>query len=230
MADRASFAELAMPFAPQLYSAALRMTRNAADAEDLVQETYFKAYRSFNTFDEGTNLRAWLFRILTNTYINSYRARQRRPIETDLEDVEDFYLYRRIGAIEEALAARSAEDELIDLFTDDEVKQALEDLPENFRLPVLLADVEGFSYREIAEMLEIPIGTVMSRLHRGRKAMQKALYGFAAERGLTQEEDRPEERRPTDDSTVPAEPDSTSSRTDPRQPSGTSSAGTRGHG
>src|SRR5262249_52743474 len=136
------------------------------------------------------------------------------------------------GAIEEALAARSAEDELIDLFTDGEVKQALEDLPENFRLPVLLADVEGFSYREIAEMLEIPIGTVMSRLHRGRKAMQKALYGFAAERGLTNDEDRRTERRPTVDSGVPVEPDSSGTRTEtaPRQPSGTSTAGTRGHG
>jgi RNA polymerase sigma-70 factor (ECF subfamily) len=184
MADRASFAEQAMPFAPQLYSAALRMTRNRADAEDLVQETYLKAYRSFATFQQGTNLRAWLFRILTNTYINAYRAKQRRPEETQLDDVEDFYLYRRIGGIEEALAARSAEDELMDVFTDDEVKQALEDLPESFRLPVLLADVEGFSYKEIAEMLEIPMGTVMSRLHRGRKAMQKALYEFAASRGF----------------------------------------------
>jgi RNA polymerase sigma-70 factor, ECF subfamily len=189
MADRARFAEQAMPYAPQLYSAALRMTRNRADAEDLVQETYLKAYRSFATFQEGTNLRAWLFRILTNSYINSYRARQRRPVETDLGDVEDLYLYRRIGGIEEALAARSAEDELMDLFTDDEVKQALEDLPENFRLPVLLADVEGFSYKEMAEILEIPIGTVMSRLHRGRKAMQKALFEFAAARGLVDAED-----------------------------------------
>jgi RNA polymerase sigma-70 factor (ECF subfamily) len=189
MADRARFAEQAMPYAPQLYSAALRMTRNRADAEDLVQETYLKAYRSFATFQEGTNLRAWLFRILTNSYINSYRARQRRPVETDLDDVEDLYLYRRIGGIEEALAARSAEDELMDLFTDDEVKQALEDLPENFRLPVLLADVEGFSYKEMAEILEIPIGTVMSRLHRGRKAMQKALFEFAAARGLVDAQD-----------------------------------------
>ena len=185
MADRAHFAEQALPFAPQLYSAALRMTRNPSDAEDLVQETYLKGYRSFRTFAEGTNLRAWLFRILTNTYINIYRAKQRRPEETELDDLQDFYLYRRIGGIEEALAARSAEDELMDVFTDDEVKQALEDLPENFRLPVLLADVEGFSYKEIAEMLEIPIGTVMSRLHRGRKAMQKALFDFAEQRGLT---------------------------------------------
>jgi RNA polymerase sigma-70 factor (ECF subfamily) len=184
MADRATFQAQAMEFMPQLYSAARRMTRNNADAEDLVQETYLKAYRSFHTFQEGSNLRAWLYRILTNTFINSYRARQRRPEETDLGEVEDLYLYRRMGGLEQALAARSAEDQLIDLFTDDEVKQALEALPENFRLPVLLADVEDFSYKEIAEMLEIPIGTVMSRLHRGRKAMQKLLYEFAVDRGL----------------------------------------------
>ncbi len=184
MADRAGFQAQAMQYAPQLYSAALRMTRNPADAEDLVQETFLKAYRSFTTFEEGSNLRAWLYRILTNTYINMYRARQRRPQETDLNDIEDFYLYRRIGSIEAALASRSAEDQLFDLFTDDEVKQALEDLPENFRLPVLLADVEDFSYKEIAEMLDIPIGTVMSRLHRGRKAMQRALVDFARDRGL----------------------------------------------
>ena len=187
MADRAHFAEEALPLAPQLYSAALRMTRNAADAEDLVQETYLKGYRSYATFEEGTNLRAWLFRILTNTFINTYRAKQRRPEETDLDSIEDFYLYRRIGGLEEALASRSAEDELMDLFTDDEVKQALEDLPENFRLPVLLADVEGFSYKEIAEMLDIPMGTVMSRLHRGRKAMQKSLWEYAVNRGLVPE-------------------------------------------
>ena len=186
MADRATFQSQAMEFMPQLYSAARRMTRNNADAEDLVQETYLKAYRSFNTFEEGSNLRAWLYRIMTNTFINSYRARQRRPEETDLGEVEDLYLYRRMGGLEQALAARSAEDQLIDLFTDVEVKQALEALPENFRLPVLLADVEDFSYKEIAEMLEIPIGTVMSRLHRGRKAMQKLLYDFAVDRGLVE--------------------------------------------
>jgi RNA polymerase sigma-70 factor (ECF subfamily) len=184
VADRETFAEQAMPFAPQLYSAALRMTRNQADAEDLVQETYLRGYRGFERFTEGTNLRAWLFRILTNTYINSYRARQRRPAEADLADVEDLYLYRRMRTLDSVLANRSAEDELMDLLTDDEVKRALEDLPENFRLPVLLADVEGFSYKEIAEMLEIPIGTVMSRLHRGRKAMQKTLFDYAPTRGL----------------------------------------------
>ncbi|CAN5652493.1 RNA polymerase sigma factor SigR [soil metagenome] len=182
MADRTGFAEQAMEFAPQLYSAALRMTRNASDAEDLVQEMYLRAYRGYGNFTEGTNLRAWLFRILTNTYINRYRAKQRRPQETELGEVEDLYLYKRLSGLD--VASRSAEDTLFDLFTDDEVKKALEDLPEAFRLPVLLADVEGFSYKEIAEMLDIPVGTVMSRLHRGRKAMQKALIDFASERGL----------------------------------------------
>jgi RNA polymerase sigma-70 factor (ECF subfamily) len=189
MADRAGFQAQAMQYAPQLYSAALRMTRRPADAEDLVQETFLKAYRSFGTFEEGSNLRAWLYRILTNTYINMYRAKQRRPQESDLGDLEDLYLYRRIGSIEAAVASRSAEDQLFDLFTDDEVKEALEGLPENFRLPVLLADVQGFSYKEIAEMLDIPIGTVMSRLHRGRKAMQRALVDFARERGLLADDD-----------------------------------------
>ena len=186
MADQQQFAEQAMEYAPQLYSAALRMTRNQADAEDLVQEAYLRGYRSFHTFQEGTNLRAWLFRILTNAYINTYRAKQRRPQESDLADVEDLYLYRRLGSMETAALSMSAEEQFLDLFTDDEVKRALEDLPDNFRLPVLLADVEGFAYKEIAEMLDIPIGTVMSRLHRGRKAMQRALYEYAVERGLTE--------------------------------------------
>jgi RNA polymerase sigma-70 factor, ECF subfamily len=184
MADQATFAESAMEFMPSLYSAALRMTRNPADAEDLVQETYLKAYRGYGGFQEGTNLKAWLYRILTNTFINRYRAAKRRPDETDLEDVEDFYLYRRLGGLEEARASRSAEDELLDFFTETEVKDAVESLPEQFRLAVLLADVEGFSYKEIADILDIPMGTVMSRLHRGRKALQKRLYDFASERGL----------------------------------------------
>ena len=184
MADQATFTDQAMEHMPSLYSAALRMTRNPADAEDLVQETYLKAYRGYGGFQEGTNLKAWLYRILTNTFINRYRAAKRRPDETDLEDVEDFYLYRRLGGLEEARASRSAEDELLDFFTEAEVKDAVEALPEQFRLAVLLADVEGFAYKEIAEILEIPIGTVMSRLHRGRKALQKRLYDFASERGL----------------------------------------------
>jgi RNA polymerase sigma-70 factor (ECF subfamily) len=184
MADRAAFVEEAMQYAPKLYSAALRMTRNPSDAEDLVQDTYLRAWRSFGTFEEGTNLRAWLYRILTNSFINKYRAQQRRPTEDGIDNIEDLYLYRRINTLDNSLGTRSAEDTLFDLFTDDEVKGALEALPENFRLPVLLADVEGFSYKEIAEMLDIPVGTVMSRLHRGRKAMQKLLFDFASERGL----------------------------------------------
>ena len=185
MADQTLFADEAMPFMNQIYSAALRMTRNASDAEDLVQETYLRAYRGFGGFKEGSNLRAWLYRILTNTFINQYRARQRRPDETELDEQEDLYLLRRIGGLEAVNAGRSAEDELMDYFTDGEVSSALDDLPENFRLPVLLADVEGFSYKEIAEMLDVPIGTVMSRLHRGRKALQKGLYDYASSRGLS---------------------------------------------
>jgi RNA polymerase sigma-70 factor (ECF subfamily) len=184
MADKARFAEQAMEYMDSLYSAALRMTRKPADAEDLVQETYLKAYRGFEGFEQGTNLKAWLYRILTNTYINRYRQQKRRPDETDLDDVEDFYLYRRLGGIDEARISKSAEDSMLELFTDDEVKNALESLPETFRMAVLLADVEGFSYKEIAEIMDIPIGTVMSRLHRGRKALQKRLYGFAVDRGL----------------------------------------------
>jgi RNA polymerase sigma-70 factor, ECF subfamily len=189
VADQAEFAQQAMEHMGGLYTAALRMTRNPADAEDLVQETYLKAYRGFGGFQEGTNLRAWLYRILTNTYINIYRAKQRRPDEQDLEEVEDLYLYRRLGGLEAATMGRSAEDELMDYFTEFEVKQAIEDLPENFRMPVILADVEGFTYKEIAEILDVPLGTVMSRLHRGRKGLQKALYEFAVARGLA---DRPE--------------------------------------
>ncbi len=184
MADQATFVDEAMEFMPSLYSAALRMTRNPADAEDLVQETYLKAYRGFGGFQQGTNLKAWLYRILTNTFINQYRAKKRRPDERELDEVEDLYLYRRLGGLEAARAGRSAEDELMDFFTDSEVKEAVESLPEQFRMAVLLADVEGFSYKEIAEILDIPIGTVMSRLHRGRKALQKQLYEFATERGL----------------------------------------------
>jgi len=186
VADQARFADLAMEHMSSLYSAAMRMTRNPADAEDLVQETYLKAYRGFGGFTEGTNLKAWLYRILTNTYINSYRAKQRRPDETDLDDVEDLYLYRRIGGLDGSRMGRSAEDELLDLFSEAEVKAAVEALPESFRMAVLLADVEGFSYKEIAEIMDIPIGTVMSRLHRGRKALEKGLYDFAVANRLTE--------------------------------------------
>ena len=184
MADQARFTDLAMEYMPALYSAALRMTRNPSDAEDLVQETYLKAYRAFASFTEGTNLKAWLYRILTNTYINTYRAAKRRPEISDVEDVEELYLYRRLSPTVGAGFGRSAEDEVLDSFTDDAVKAALESLPDPFRIAVLLADVEGFSYKEIAEITEVPIGTVMSRIHRGRRALQKALLEFAQNRGL----------------------------------------------
>jgi RNA polymerase sigma-70 factor (ECF subfamily) len=187
MADQANFAEEAMEHMPALYAAAMRMTRNKSDAEDLVQETYLKAYRAYGGFQEGTNLRAWLYRILTNTFINIYRAKKRRPEENDLDDVEDLYLYRRLGGLEGAVAGRSAEDEVLDQITEGEVKAAIEALPEQFRMAVLLADVEGFQYKEIAEILDIPIGTVMSRLHRGRRALQKSLFEFGRQRRLVDE-------------------------------------------
>jgi RNA polymerase sigma-70 factor (ECF subfamily) len=176
-----------MQHAPQLFSTAMRMTRNRSDAEDLVQETFIKAWRSFATYQQGTNLRAWLFRIMTNTYINKYNAQQRKPTETELDDVEELFLYKRLGAVDQSQLSQSTEDQMLSLFTDDEVKKALEELPEQFRIPVLMSDVEGFSYKEIAEILEIPLGTVMSRLHRGRKAMQKMLYEYAKKRGLINE-------------------------------------------
>ena len=184
MADQATFAEQAMEHMPSLYAAALRMTRNPADAEDLVQETYLKAYRGFGGFTEGTNLKAWLYRILTNTYINIYSAKKRRPDETDVEDFENLYLYHRLGGGQEAAVGRSAEEQVLDRFTEAEVKDAIEALPEQFRIAVILGDVEGFSYKEMAEILDVPIGTVMSRLHRGRRALQKRLYEFGRQRGL----------------------------------------------
>ena len=184
MNTKEQFTSDAMQYAPQLFSTALRMTRHRSDAEDLVQETYIKGWRSFHTFEKGTNLRAWLFRIMTNTYINKYNAQKRKGTEVELDDIEELFLYKRLGSIDQSQLSSSAEDQMLNLFTDDEVKNALESLPEDFRVPVLLSDVDGFAYKEIAEMLEIPIGTVMSRLHRGRKAMQKMLYEYARERGL----------------------------------------------
>ena len=187
MGAREDFTNDAMQYAPQLFATALRMTRNRADAEDLVQETFLKGWRAFDSYQQGTNLRAWLFRIMTNTFINKYNSQQRRPQETELDEVEELYLFRRMGAFDQSKMTHSAEDQMLELFTDEEVKNAIEELPETFRIPVLLSDVEGFSYKEIAEMLDVPIGTVMSRLHRGRKAMQKMLYEYAKERGLVDE-------------------------------------------
>ena len=188
MADNAEFTTEAMQYAQSLYSTALRMTRNQSDAEDLVQETYLKAFRSFGSFETGTNLKAWLFRILTNTFINTYWAKQRRPQESDLGSVEDLFLYKRLPSL--AGLSESAEEQLLDLFPAAEVREAIENLPETFLLPMLLNDVEGFSYKEVAEILDIPIGTVMSRLHRGRKTMQEALYDYASQRHLITEKDK----------------------------------------
>src|SRR5665213_3487421 len=168
MADPERFSEDAMVYADSLYAAALRMTRNPADAEDLLQETFLKAFRAYENFQEGTYLKAWLYRILTNTYINSYRAKKRRPEEVDVEDVGELYLYRQLNSLAPTGTGQTAEDVALESFTDDEVKSALESLPENYRYAVLLADVEGFSYKEIAEITGVPIGTVMSRLSRGR--------------------------------------------------------------
>jgi RNA polymerase sigma-70 factor (ECF subfamily) len=179
---RARFERDVLPLLSSLYGAALRMTRNPTDAEDLVQETYLRAYRGFAGFQEGPNLKAWLYRILTNSYINIYRKRQREPQTVDgPDDIDEWYLFDLLGSRN---VEGSAEEEVLERIPDEDVKRALESLPENFRMPVMLADVEGFSYKEIAEIMDTPIGTVMSRLHRGRKALEKALWETARERGL----------------------------------------------
>ncbi|MGH3884130.1 MAG: sigma-70 family RNA polymerase sigma factor, partial [Pseudonocardiaceae bacterium] len=172
----------AVPLIDQLYAAALRMTRNPADAEDLVQETYLKAYGAFKSFRAGTNLRAWLYRILTNTYINGYRKRQRQPPAQPTEEITDWQLAQAEQHTSSGL--RSAEMEALDRLPDSDVKEALSRLTEDFRMAVYLADVEGFAYKEIAEIMGTPIGTVMSRLHRGRKQLRDMLTGVARERGF----------------------------------------------
>ncbi len=181
--ERKRFQQDALPLLDSLYAGALRMTRNPQDAEDLVQETMLRAYRAFDRFEAGTNLKAWLFRIMTNAYINTYRKKQREPIKVSQDDVEEFDLYQELKNHDIAYT-RSAENVVLDQLVDSDIIQALDDLPEQFRLAVILSDVEDFSYAEMAEIMDVPIGTVMSRLHRGRKALQKRLMDLALEKGI----------------------------------------------
>lgn len=181
--DKARFQRDALPFLDSLYGAALRMTRNPADAEDLVQETMLRAYRSFDRFEPGTNLKAWLFRILTNAYINTYRKKQREPQKISQDDIRDFDLYQELKDHDPQWDA-TPENIVLDSLVDSDIIEAIEDLPDQFRLAVVLSDVEGFSYAEMAEIMDVPLGTVMSRLHRGRKALQKRLWDLARDRGI----------------------------------------------
>ena len=183
---RARFEAEALQYVDQLYSAAMRMTRNPQDAEDLVQEAYTKAYSAFHQYKPGTNLKAWLYRILTNTYINIYRKKQRQPQQANTDTVEDWQMAQ--AAEHTSTGLRSAEAEALDHLPDSDVKDALQQIPEEFRLAVYFSDVEGFAYKEIAEILNIPIGTVMSRLHRGRKLLRELLTDYARERGFRKQE------------------------------------------
>jgi RNA polymerase sigma-70 factor (ECF subfamily) len=178
----ARFERDALQYVDQLYSAALRMTRNPTDAEDLVQETFAKAFAAFHQYKPGTNLKAWLYRILTNTFINNYRKKQRQPQQSQTDDIEDWQIAR--AATHTSQGLRSAEVEALDRLPDSDVKQALAQLPEDRRMVVYYADVEGFPYKEIAEIMGTPIGTVMSRLHRGRRQLRELLADYAADRGL----------------------------------------------
>ena len=178
----ARFERDAMPLLDLLYSAAMRLTHNPQDAEDLGQDTFAKAYASFHQYQDGTNLKAWMYRILTNTFINSYRKKQREPLQSDADGVEDWQLVRSEAHTSRGL--RSAETEALDHLPDSDVKKALQELPSDFRMAVYLADVEGFAYKEIAEIMDTPIGTVMSRLNRGRSMLRTLLQDYARERGL----------------------------------------------
>ena len=190
---RALFEEQALQYMDQLYAAAMRLTRNPADAADLVQETFVKAYQAFGQFQQGTNLKAWLYRIQTNTFINNYRKNQRNPYQGTIDDLEDWQLGNAESAT--ATSGRSAEAEAIDHLPDSAVKDALQAIPEDFRMAVYFADVEGFSYQEIADIMKTPVGTVMSRLHRGRRMLRDLLADYARERGIAVPEGNPSESK-----------------------------------
>ena len=183
---RERFEAEALPLLDQLYGSAMRLTRNPQDAQDLVQDTYVRAFSSFHTFKPGTNLRAWMYRILKNTFINNYRKKQRRPQQTDGETVEDWQLYE--AANHHAVGLLSAEEEALDFLPDDQVRQALEELPENYREAVILSDIDGFSYKEISQIMDSPMGTVMSRIHRGRALLREALAQYAVETNIVSKE------------------------------------------
>jgi RNA polymerase sigma-70 factor (ECF subfamily) len=185
--DRERFQREALPLLDSLYAGALRMTRNPADAEDLVQETMLRAYRSFDRFEPGTNLKAWLFRIMTNAYINTYRKRQREPLKVSQDDIEDFDLYQELKNHDPAYSA-TPESIVLDNLLDSDITQAIDDLPEQFRMAVILSDLEGFTYAEMADIMDVPMGTVMSRLHRGRKTLQKRLLDLAKEKGIVKDD------------------------------------------
>ncbi|WP_293058082.1 sigma-70 family RNA polymerase sigma factor [Mycobacterium sp.] len=187
----ARFEREAIPLLDQLYGGALRLTRNPADAEDLLQETMVKAYAGFRSFKPGTNLKAWLYRILTNTYINNYRKKQRQPAQYPTEEITDWQL--AANAEHSPTGLRSAEVEALEALPDTEIKAALQELPEDFRMAVYYADVEGFPYKEIAEIMNTPIGTVMSRLHRGRRQLRALLANVAKERGFLRDDQAAEE-------------------------------------
>ena len=181
--EKKRFQQDALPLLDSLYAGALRMTRNPADAEDLVQETMLRAYRAFDRFEAGTNLKAWLFRIMTNAYINTYRKKQREPKKVSADEIEDFDLFQELKNHDPNIN-RSAETAVLDSIVDSDIIDALDDLPEQFRMAVLLSDLEDFSYAEMAEIMDVPLGTVMSRLHRGRKALQKRLWELARDKGI----------------------------------------------
>lgn len=181
--EKSRFQVEALPLLDSLYAGALRMTRNPADAEDLVQETMLRAYRSFDRFEAGTNLKAWLFRIMTNAYINTYRKKQREPRKVSADELEEFDLYRELKAHDPQWEF-TPENLVLNALVDTDIIEAIDDLPEQFRLAVVLSDIEGFSYAEMAEIMDVPLGTVMSRLHRGRKALQKRLWEIARDRGI----------------------------------------------